>query len=131
MTRPMPSRLALGLVLAAAIVVVPPAQAEEPVPLGEQIAKKFVRGIVNLSTGWMELPRQVYEVGRTEGWVMGALRGPLDGIGMSFARTVAGVLEIATFPVPLPTYKPILTPRYAWESDTSPDVMTATSRETR
>lgn len=129
MNRLWPSRLVCGLALVAAIVSAAPAQAEDSPHWGEQISKKFVRGVVNLSTGWLELPRQVYEVGQTEGWITGALRGPFDGIGMFFARTVAGVVEVATFPVPLPTYQPILTPTYAWEPEMALDVTPATGRE--
>lgn len=98
--------------------------AEEPT-LAERMKDKFVRGVVNVSTGWMELPVQVHEVWKNEGWVAGLFRGPIDGIGMFFARTVAGMVEIVTFPVPLPTYDPIVKPVYAWSPDPSNDVMTA------
>jgi hypothetical protein len=47
---------------------------------------------------------------------------------MLFARTVAGVVETATFLVPLPTYKPLLTPTYAWESELPSDVLAADSK---
>ncbi len=97
------------------------AQVDESQGLGHQVSGKFFRGVVNLSTGWIEVPRQIYEVGTNEGWVRGVLRGPFDGIGMFFARTVAGAVEMATFPVPLPTYKPMMTPVYAWESDDPAD----------
>lgn len=97
------------------------AQTAETRGFGHQVSEKFIRGMVNLSTGWVEVPRQIYEVGTNEGWVRGVLRGPFDGIGMFFARTVAGAVEIATFPVPLPTYKPMMTPVYAWESDDPAD----------
>ena len=93
------------------------AQADEELPLQDRISQKFIRGLANVSTGWIEVPRQIYAVGTNEGWVTAALRGPFDGIGMFFARTVAGVVEVATFPVPVPTYKPIVTPVYPWESD--------------
>lgn len=92
-------------------------QAEDEAPLQDRISQKFIRGLANMSTGWIEVPRQIYAVGTNEGWVTAALRGPFDGIGMFFARTVAGVVEVATFPVPVPTYKPIVTPVYPWEPD--------------
>ena len=104
------------------------ARADEPHALSEQISGKLLRGMVNLSTGWIEVPRQIYEVGTHEGWVRGLLRGPFDGIGMFFARTVAGAVETATFPVPLPTYQPLLTPAYAWESENPSHVMSADSQ---
>lgn len=115
-------------VLVASLVADAPAHADEPHALGDRISGKLIRGMVNLSTGWIEVPRQIYEVGTHEGWVRGLLRGPFDGIGMFFARTVAGVVETATFPVPLPTYKPLLTPTYAWESEDPSDGMAADSK---
>ncbi len=115
-------------VLVASLVADAPAHADEPHALGDRISGKLIRGMVNLSTGWVEVPRQIYEVGTHEGWVRGLLRGPFDGIGMFFARTVAGAVETATFPVPLPTYKPLLTPTYAWESEDPSDVMAADSK---
>lgn len=127
------SRTCAGtLLMAAALAVglsgVAQAQTDETQALGHQVSEKFIRGMVNLSTGWVEVPRQIYEVGTNEGWVRGILRGPFDGIGMFFARTVAGAVEMATFPVPLPTYKPILTPAYAWESEVPADTMSAASK---
>lgn len=99
--------------------------ADESPSLGRQVSDKFIRGMVNLSTGWVEIPRQIYEVGTNEGWVSGVFRGPFDGIGMFFARTVAGAMEVATFPVPLPTYHPWLKPVYAWESESASEMVAA------
>ena len=115
-------------VLVASLAINAPAHADESQALGDRISGKLIRGMVNLSTGWIEVPRQIYEVGTHEGWVRGLLRGPFDGIGMFFARTVAGAVETATFPVPLPTYKPLLTPAYAWESEDPSNVMAADSK---
>ncbi|MCC6142015.1 MAG: exosortase system-associated protein, TIGR04073 family [Nitrospira sp.] len=118
----------LPAMLAASLLVGAPVHADEPQAVGDRISGKLIRGVVNLSTGWIEVPRQIYEVGTNEGWVRGLLRGPFDGIGMFFARTVAGVVETATFPIPLPTYEPMVTPAYAWESEDSSDA-TATGSQ--
>lgn len=118
----------LGVLLGVCLSGAPQAQADETQVFGRQVSEKFIRGMVNLSTGWVEVPRQIYEVGTNEGWVRGILRGPFDGIGMFFARTVAGAVEVATFPVPLPTYKPMLTPTYAWDSDDAADVKPVVSK---
>ncbi len=92
-------------------------KAEEP-SVAEQIAMKFARGTVNFTTGWAELPKQIYLVGHREGLMMGALRGPIDGLGMFIARTIAGVYEVLTFPVPLPPqYQPMLKPDYIWQPE--------------
>src|SRR2546429_5269512 len=90
------------------------ALAEEP-SAPQRIATKFIRGAANFTTGWMELPKQVYLVGQREGWVTGALRGPIDGLGMFVARTIAGAYEVLTFPIPLPPrYQPILFHECIW-----------------
>lgn len=120
--------LRMAVVLAASLSGGVPAQADDALLLSHQVSEKFIRGMVNLSTGWIEVPRQIYEVGSNEGWVRGVLRGPFDGIGMFFARTVAGVVEMATFPVPLPTYQPLVTPRYPWESGAPTDLVTAENK---
>ena len=94
-----------------------PAAAEEP-GIPQQIGTKFVRGVANLATGWVEIPKQIYVVGTSEGWVAGALRGPFDGLGMFAARTIAGAYEILTFPIPVPpNYQPMLSPEYVWEAE--------------
>ena len=98
-----------------------PAVAEEP-GLAQQIGTKFVRGVANLTTGWVEIPKQIYVVGTNEGWVAGALRGPFDGLGMFAARTIAGAYEILTFPIPVPPhYQPLLQPDFVWEAESLPE----------
>ena len=107
----------LGVVLCLLIVSGTPANAEEP-GLFERIGTKLVRGVANLSTGWVEFPKQIYVVGTNEGWVAGVFRGPFDGLGMFFARTIAGAYEILTFPVPVPPrYQPMVQPEFVWESE--------------
>jgi len=128
MNRPGVRTVGVAMVLVASLSGITAAQADEAQPLGRQVSEKFIRGMVNLSTGWIEVPRQIYEVGTNEGWVQGVLRGPFDGIGMFFARTVAGAVEMATFPVPLPTYKPLVTPMYPWDPGVPADMITAESK---
>ena len=95
-----------------------PAVYAEEESLVLQSGKKLARGATNLATGWLEVPKQIYEVGQVEGWFAGILRAPFDGLGMSLARTIAGAYEILTFPVPAPLhYQPLLQPAYVWERD--------------
>ena len=86
--------------------------------IGVQIGQKFIRGITNTFTGWVEMPKQMY-LRITQGpFAIGVLRGILEGIGMSFARTSAGLYELATFPVPWPWhYRPLLEPEYVWQAE--------------
>jgi putative exosortase-associated protein (TIGR04073 family) len=93
------------------------AWADEP-SVPEQIGTKLVRGLANLTTGVGEIPKQIYLIGKREGWVQGAVRGPLEGLGMFIARTVVGVYDVVTFPVPVPSrYQPVLLPDYVWQPE--------------
>ena len=110
------------LFLIACLVVLASTQAvaEEP-GIPQQIGTKFVRGVANIATGWVEIPKQIYVVGSNEGWVAGALRGPFDGLGMFAARTIAGAYEILTFPIPVPPhYQPLVHPDFVWEAEPPP-----------
>jgi putative exosortase-associated protein (TIGR04073 family) len=107
--------LAIGLCLSTGFGVVAAAE-EQSIP--SQIGAKLARGSANVVTGWAEIPKQIYLVGKKEGWVQGTFRGPLEGLGMFIARTVAGAYEVLTFPIPLPPrYQPMLLPDYVWQEE--------------
>ena len=109
--------LLVGLVIMIGYGTVTSAQAgEQPIPIA--IGTKLTRGVVNLATGWMELPKQIVVIGREKGWASGVFRGSIDGLGMGLARTLAGAYEILSFPLPLPSrYEPMLLPDYVWEAE--------------
>lgn len=96
-------------------------ETEEAPGLDRQIGTKFARGVTNLCLGWTEIPKQIYRVSRDEGWRAGLLRGPVDGLGWFTARTIAGMYEIFTFPIPLPPrYQPLMTPEFVWQEEPPP-----------
>lgn len=104
-------------VLCLSLAVSAGASAEEQ-SVPAQIGTKFVRGLANLATGLAEFPKQIYLIGKNEGWVQGAFRGPLEGLGMFIARTLAGAYEVVTFPIPVPPgYQPMLLPEFVWEPE--------------
>lgn len=79
----------------------------------EDAGKKLGRGLVNILTGWIELPKNIYETSAESNLFAGITVGLAKGLGMTVVRTGAGVYETATFPFPLPQeYKPILEPEY-------------------
>jgi putative exosortase-associated protein (TIGR04073 family) len=109
----------LGVVLACGPAVadsyrnVDSASAQEVVA---GMSGKAARGLVNVATGWLEFPRQIYTTFRDHGAVRGCLVGPFMGIGMTVARTVSGVLEFATFYLAYPGFfDPYLEPPFVWD----------------
>ncbi|MBI3268685.1 MAG: exosortase system-associated protein, TIGR04073 family [Planctomycetes bacterium] len=80
------------------------------------MVSKFTRGLLNILTGWIEIPKQIARTAKEDGAGKGATIGFLKGIGMAVARTAAGVLEAGLFFAPFPEdYKPILEPALVFD----------------
>ncbi|MCG3199062.1 MAG: exosortase system-associated protein, TIGR04073 family [Candidatus Omnitrophica bacterium] len=79
---------------------------------GNSPATKLGRGVSNVLTGWMEVPKHVVT------GVFNCNVTPLEGLGVGFfrgwgraiERTGVGLFEVVTFP--LPGYDPLLCPEY-------------------
>ena len=91
---------------------------------------KLGRGIANVALSPLELPIAWNEVNNELGGVAGITYGTLKGICCIFARIGVGIVDIVTFPFPLPNcpdepngygsgYGPIRTP--AWVIDVNHD----------
>ena len=84
----------------------------------DAMANKAVRGVANVTTGWLEFPKQIVYTYREDGWGKGITVGPLKGLGMTLVRTVAGAIETLTFFVAFPGfYDPLVQPAYAWQKE--------------
>lgn len=102
----------LLLVLIAALVILNMATPS----YAQDATKKLGRGLVNILTGWIELPKNIYETSVESNPLAGITIGLAKGLGMTVVRTGAGIYETVTFPFPLPQeYKPILEPEYVLE----------------
>ncbi|MFH1847476.1 MAG: exosortase system-associated protein, TIGR04073 family [Candidatus Omnitrophota bacterium] len=78
-------------------------------------AKKLGRGVANILTGWVELPKNIYETSVEENMLSGLTMGLAKGVGMTIVRTGAGVYEAVTFPFPIPEdYQPVLEPEFVF-----------------
>ncbi len=64
--------------------------------------RKLGRGIVNVGAGALEIPMKIYDVNQVEGGLAACTYGLLKGIGYFVSREAVGIVEIVTFPVPLP-----------------------------
>ncbi|RQW78372.1 MAG: exosortase system-associated protein, TIGR04073 family [Geobacter sp.] len=82
------------------------------------MANKAVRGVANVTTGWLEIPKQISVSFCEDGPVRGVFVGPLKGIGMTVVRTVAGAVELVTFFLPFPGfYDPYFEPAFVWQKE--------------
>ena len=99
---------------------------------------KLSRGIANVAFGALELPIQWWDVSNEMGGIAGITYGTLKGVCFILARVGVGVVDIVTFPFPLPNcpedpsgygsgYGPIMTP--AWVIDVSHDWQNFVYRE--
>lgn len=79
---------------------------------------KAGRGLANMTTGWLELPKQIYLTSKEDGTAMGIFLGPLKGLGMTLVRTAAGAGEFTTFFLAYPGfYDPYFEPAYVWQKE--------------
>lgn len=116
-----PRRLWFGLFLCATLLGHPLASAssEQSVKPGGA-ATKLGRGAVNVVTGWVEIPKRIYETSAMQGNAAGWTWGLLRGLGYGFVRTAAGFYEVLTFPVPQPPdYAPVIMPEYVFVDETA------------
>ncbi|MFH1395442.1 MAG: exosortase system-associated protein, TIGR04073 family [Candidatus Omnitrophota bacterium] len=76
--------------------------------------EKLGRGISNILTSPLELPKGMGDVNNSDGIFAGMTWGLLKGTFNIVKRGVVGVYEVISFPIPLPKdYEPILTdPEY-------------------
>ena len=81
--------------------------------------RKLGRGIANIATCPVELPRTVERVCLKDGYVAGATVGVLQGLWRTVLRGVVGAFEVVTFPAAIPNgFDPILKPEFAFGHDT-------------
>jgi len=98
----------VGVVLLTIICMASTSYAQDP-------GKKLMRGLANVLTGWVELPKNIYETSVEDNMFAGITIGLAKGVGMTIVRTGAGVYETVTFPFPIPEdYAPVLEPEYVF-----------------
>ena len=103
--------LLIALVMVMVLAVASTSYAQDP-------AKKLGRGLANILTGWIELPKNIYDVSVEENPLAGLTIGLAKGIGMTIVRTGAGIYEVVTFPFPIPEdYGPVLEPEFVFSEE--------------
>ena len=77
-------------------------------------ATKFVRGLANGITAFIEIPKQVYLTSKEREPFTGLTYGLAKGVCYGLLRTASGVYEVVTFAIP-PYDKPVLEPDFVFE----------------
>lgn len=77
-------------------------------------ATKFGRGVANATTGWIEIPKQIYLVSAERDPITGLIYGTAKGVCYTILRTTAGIFDAVTFPIP-PYDKFLIEPEFIFE----------------
>ena len=72
--------------------------------------RKLSRGLVNVSWGWVEIPRQMIKSEKETNEVGGFFIGLFKGIVYTVGRSFIGAYEVATFLIP--SYRPVVEPEF-------------------
>lgn len=78
----------------------------------EKIGEKLGTGIVNVVTGFVEIPKNIAIESKENGAAYGLTIGFITGIVHSVGRTLTGALDVATFMIPT---KPLINPDLVWK----------------
>jgi len=81
---------------------------------------KAGRGLVNVLTSWIELPKQIHLGTLEPNPLVGLGRGVLKGVSLTVLRIGVGLYEAVTFPIPYPKrfaspYESMAVTDYSWE----------------
>ena len=86
--------------------------------VADKSTRKFVRGVANVATGWVEIPKQIYNTWYQERTLASPMIGLGKGVGMAVSREVVGVFEMALPISPAPTdWEPIISPEFVFEPE--------------
>ena len=100
------------LVVIMVLAVASSAFAQDP-------GSKLFRGLINTATGFLEFPITVYKTSVNDGYPKGLTYGLARGLVNGVYRTLVGLYEIVTFPIPAPAgYESIMDPETIFSGET-------------
>ncbi len=78
--------------------------------------RKLGRGLVNIVTGVVEIPKKVILISKNDSLSRGLTWGLVKGTAVGVLRTASGIYETVTFPIPAPAeYEPMIHPEFVFE----------------
>lgn len=110
-----PNKIGQGVIAVALLssIWASPAWAQDPI-------HKAGRGVVNVLTSVLEIPRNLHLGAQEENPLLGLGVGLVKGVVLAVVRIGVGVYEVVTFPIPYPSgyaspYEGLELPDYPWE----------------
>jgi putative exosortase-associated protein (TIGR04073 family) len=99
-------------VLAGALLSAGQASAGDKSNYLSDFSSKANQGFFNTTTGWIEIPKNIVNISHDQNIFVGFTWGLLRGTAHAVSRTVIGVGELITSPIPTDDY---ISPPYVWE----------------
>jgi putative exosortase-associated protein (TIGR04073 family) len=103
------------LCMVAGVAVAEDAKPEYKVTM-DKMAANMGRGVVNMLTGWLEVPRGLWYEG-TRNPYYGSIVGLCNGAFLGVARTFGGATDFVTLGLTGPGIYSESFPEYVWESN--------------
>jgi len=79
---------------------------------GSQVGEKALNGFTNMTTAIIEIPKNIINSSNDAGLFLGLPGGLIKGIINTVGRTLVGVTDLITAPIPT---HPIAMPAYVWD----------------
>jgi putative exosortase-associated protein (TIGR04073 family) len=103
------NKILAACVLSGALMTVPSVQADTYI---QGFSNKVSQGLANIAFGFVELPKNVINISNEQSIFVGMTWGVIRGVGHSVGRTLVGVGELVTSPIPT---KEFAAPAYVWD----------------
>ena len=103
------NKILAACVLSGALMTMPSAQAETYI---QGFSNKVSQGLANIAFGFVEIPKNVINISNDQNIFVGMTWGILRGAGHTVGRTLVGVGELVTSPIPT---KEFAAPAYVWD----------------
>jgi len=79
---------------------------------GTEVGMKLGSSLSNIALGWLEVPKTVLATTNQVNLALGLSGGVVKGILHTMGRTLTGVIDLLTFPLPT---RPIADPQFVWQ----------------